>query len=500
MIVMFQGTNIENHGVTGAASIAAIMSAAKYNRKTLLIQLTNAEATNAQELLIGKKMQESQIRMETLRIEDKGIDALIRRAETSKLIKQNFDNACEALINFENMLDLASVTKKVDFEINLTVKDIRIILHHASEIYDNIFLLLNGKNTGIMQEILELADCIVTCIGQTPKKEPYNTFSGKRELKLVADYENDSQFSSMYLKKIYAAKKIYVMMHNSGYRDACLSGTLLEFVLKNMANSREDENFLFIKHLTNLIEGIMDKEDWTEKIPEPVYKDEPDDEEKEVLVPISENDYFTKPKVVKKGLFRKKVVDEVILGTLPEDEEFFFEDETEEEPENIYSDNTPDAAIPEETEPEEPELPQPEEKAGKRPKFMQKKKKSSLKADESKATGKEDSSDKVTKPDEESKKEVITSVTPNLRTMVHEETWICPSCGEENTKNFCMECGTQKPVKKSLVWKCPRCFTENTAKFCAECGTKKPDSNEWVCPDCGTKNTKKFCAECGRMK
>ena len=105
MIVMFQGTNIENHGVTGAASIAAIMSAAKYNRKTLLIQLTNAEATNAQELLIGKKMQESQIRMETLRIEDKGIDALIRRAETSKLIKQKFDNACEALINFENMLD-----------------------------------------------------------------------------------------------------------------------------------------------------------------------------------------------------------------------------------------------------------------------------------------------------------------------------------------------------------------------------------------------------------
>lgn len=322
MIVMFQGTNIDNHGVTGAASIAAIMSAAKYNRKTLYIQLTNADANDAEELLVGKKKQESQIIMETLRIEDKGIDALIRRAETSKLIKQNFDNACEALINFENMLDLASITKKVDFEINLTVRDVRVILHHASDIYDNVFILLNGRNTTVMQEVLELADCIVTCIGQTPKKEPYNTFEGKRELKLVADYENSSQFSAMYLKKLYAAKKIYVMMHNSGYRDACLSGTLLEFVLRNISNSQEDENFLFIKHLTSLMEGIMDKEDWSEKIPEPVFKDEPKGKKKERLVQVTEDDFHMEERQVKKGLFRRRMVEKVVvdIGKTPKPE------------------------------------------------------------------------------------------------------------------------------------------------------------------------------------
>ncbi len=50
-------------------------------------------------------------------------------------------------------------------------------------------------------------------------------------------------------------------------------------------------------------------------------------------------------------------------------------------------------------------------------------------------------------------------------------TWKCPQCGNENTGNFCNNCGTKKP---SANWTCPSCGTVNSGNFCNNCGTKKP--------------------------
>ncbi len=47
---------------------------------------------------------------------------------------------------------------------------------------------------------------------------------------------------------------------------------------------------------------------------------------------------------------------------------------------------------------------------------------------------------------------------------IAENTWICLSCGRENTKNFCVDCGAKKPV-----WIC-RCGSENTTRYCGDCG------------------------------
>ena len=50
------------------------------------------------------------------------------------------------------------------------------------------------------------------------------------------------------------------------------------------------------------------------------------------------------------------------------------------------------------------------------------------------------------------------------------EAWICLSCGQTNSGNFCTECGTKKGV-----WVCPKCHTENEGNFCGECGAKRPE-------------------------
>ena len=53
--------------------------------------------------------------------------------------------------------------------------------------------------------------------------------------------------------------------------------------------------------------------------------------------------------------------------------------------------------------------------------------------------------------------------------------WICPTCGQQNTGNFCGNCGTAKPEVKILAH-CPNCGnaldTQNPPKFCPNCGTK----------------------------
>ena len=54
------------------------------------------------------------------------------------------------------------------------------------------------------------------------------------------------------------------------------------------------------------------------------------------------------------------------------------------------------------------------------------------------------------------------------------EDWVCPECGQENTLNFCTNCGTARPGPKT--WICSKCGYENDLNFCANCGSPKDNS------------------------
>ena len=49
--------------------------------------------------------------------------------------------------------------------------------------------------------------------------------------------------------------------------------------------------------------------------------------------------------------------------------------------------------------------------------------------------------------------------------------WICSSCGQANTTNFCGNCGTAAPS-----WTCAACQTVNRGNFCGNCGASKESS------------------------
>lgn len=86
------------------------------------------------------------------------------------------------------------------------------------------------------------------------------------------------------------------------------------------------------------------------------------------------------------------------------------------------------------------------------------------------------------------------------------ETWKC-NCGAEVSGNFCLFCGSAKPVEEEPAaeddgsWKCV-CGSENNGNFCPNCGTAKPVEPEKLkCVKCGYEpaegTTPKFCSECG---
>lgn len=477
MVIMFQGTHTSNNCVTGAAATSAVLSAIKFNRKTLMIQLTGTGRTEMQMLLEGQQIEESRLVAEAnalRRINDRGIDALMRRAEAAKLVKEHFDSSCEPLLEAkkatENMLDIAGITEKEDFIETIQVDTVNTILKHAKEVYDNIFILLDGKNETVMKDILSLADVTVTCIGQSAKIEKYNQYDKVRNIILVTDYEPTSAYSLHYLKNQYHVKHVYSFPHNIGYKDACISGTLLDFLMKNYNVTNNDDNFDYIKNVLSLMDGIMGKEKWDEIDDKNTEMDVPEDVKKEELESC-DTVQVTK-QTVKKGLFSKKTVIQVT-----DDSDVPNDDELEEDSEGSL-----------EMDPEDDENDNGEEEEN----MTKNKEKHSL-------FGKKKKLPQMKLPKQEyvSEKAGKTTITKSS------DAWTCPECGEENNGNFCNECGAKRPeVKKpeSTTWICPECGEENTGKFCSECGSKKPESKEWICPYCGIENTGKFCSECGTKR
>lgn len=489
MIIMFEGTNEASNDMAETACIASVMSAAKYNKKTLLIQLTNAAEKNVEDLLIGKKKAETEVKLGRYQLEDKGIDALIRRAASSRLTEDGFDATCTQMLAYRHMLDVAGITKKEDFELNITLKEVSTILKNAKKVYNNIILVLNGQDTTIMQEILELADVYVTCFAQKPVIEEYNAFEGVRSLKVVTEYDTASVYSAMYLKKKLKERKIYLIPHNSGYRDACISGTLLTYLLKNINNTHEDDNYIFAKHCTELIEGIMDKEDWSVELPKPVEleEDETGDSTEEPLAKVTTDQYYTEEVEEKKGFFgRRRMVKRVVMDTgmpttetEPEEKPAVHKSKKEPKKGGILGRKSIRDIVKEEMEESQEDLQEDlinESENGRKEYEPQEE----LIEDEIEDIEPEASDLYETPEGDMNDSDVAAPVKEERRKWFH-DSWFCPKCDAENVGNFCMNCGEKQPEElkvtedeiEDATWVCPECGTENTGNFCMQCGEKR---------------------------
>ena len=486
MIITVRGTDSNDNKAAHITALLAGLNASNKSRKTLILQF--CKNVPIEDLLIGKKIQETDIMEGGFMFDDNGIDALFRRIETQRIMKEHFDACCTPILNAENLLDVATSSTKENFEAEIVNRpdDIESLIKQSQDIYDDIFIYANSKNKELLEVINQHTEVSIICIRQGNKEEI--SCVTEKSLYLVTSYDKNSSYSLRFIKNMYKLKNIKELPYIAEMKDSYNAGRMMQFIGKNEKISESDINYPLFHAANSIFDTYIENK-------QEEYKEEKKLEPLENTVPETEQEEFKEPQVVvteKKRFFSKKK--RKIVTPAPEEEgtgisEDVIEDEVEE-----IEDNTD---INEEKPMIKAEM---RKKAKEEKRIIREKKKAESKK------GKD--------ADTETKEETL-----------GENQWKCPECGEICERNFCLECGCKKPkpvVKEenNNDWICPDCDETNPAKakFCLECGCKKPEPEpepeevleeiiedefaEWTCPECDEMNPAKakFCLECGCKK
>lgn len=529
MVLMVQGSYVSENDATAIASAIAVSSAMDHNHKTLVMQLTDNNSLSALTVLKGKEIAENTItELGTYQIEDKGVDALLRRASSIKLVKETFDSSTEPMLSYENQLDIADITKKNDFGKTLTVAGMKNILKYANDVYSMIIIILDGKNDGIMAEMLELCDAYITCVKQGPAPHAFNTFDGKKSYFAVSEFDTHSKYNLQYLKKIYGNTNVFAIPYNTEFHDAVISGTLLRFMLKNNAPEKEDDNAKLRDAISTLSETVINEKEAAnkkelERLEAETFIRDDDEEENE----LTEVDNFeTEVVQVEKRRFLKKVVEEEEVLKIHDDlppkkqKRFAFFVKKEKANEKILEEKELEVDLDEDNVAEQldlavggedhSEVVLPKKKEKKKLFGRKKKRVDAAEYDflDYKEEDAQDETSEVSTDDAVEEDPVLSETVTEEEPVAEEKPKKAPipifkrkTVEEPVTKEEIPEVSEEikeEPVKITDKWTCPDCGTENTGKFCMECGAKK--TLEWTCPDCGTVNTGKFCMECGHKR
>jgi len=228
MIVTFRGTIKSKNNAPAYLSASAVSSANNFSMKTVVLQFMNAYPV--EQLLTGQKRETQGVFMAT------GMDELFRRAITQGLDKDKFKLALTPMFEQEGMLDIAAVHTNEDLY-NTIIKNqqaIAVIIDIAQEIYDNVFILLDGKD----KEQIEMLDnalknknhMTIICIPQG-NEQSIICDADENITYVVSEYDRRSSFSVSYFKKIY--KKVIPIPYNVSFKDACMKERALTYCMNN---------------------------------------------------------------------------------------------------------------------------------------------------------------------------------------------------------------------------------------------------------------------------
>ena len=261
MIILFRGTGEGKHMSSEVLSIYAAINAIKYNRRTLVLQLTNNAPVEA--VLTGKADAEVELNHGQYKYSDKGIDTLLRKIETKSFDENTFDLACKSMLKAEHLLDVATVSNKKDFEQETIQKKVLLgrLVKRAKATYDDVYLLGNGKNPEQMEILNMLADTAIICIGQGSKENIPEIDTAKgNHLLLVTEYDSRSSYDVARIKKIYGEKQIAILPYNTAFKDAYNSDDVLSFAISNTDVKEHDSNFEFFSKIYDVEKKIMNNE------------------------------------------------------------------------------------------------------------------------------------------------------------------------------------------------------------------------------------------------
>ncbi|MDE6627332.1 MAG: hypothetical protein K2K56_13295 [Lachnospiraceae bacterium] len=302
MVIMFRGTNISRNNAPQTLALFAGLTVVKFGRKTLILQFSTNYSV--EEYLIGKQIRDQAIHSEINMFDDVGIDAMLRRVETQKIDAKHFSTFSQELYAEPNMFDLAQRSKKEDFEEEIVTRerDVAKLLGYAKEIYDDIYILVNGKKDKVVEMMNKLVDISFVCVPQGNAQE-HTAMSDNSKI-LVTNYDSRSSYDLKSMQKRYGVGEIASVPFNVTFRDYCYSNNLIRFIMTNDKVGPGDDNYALFSSVSSIIEKIHDGE--LMELSDPAF-----DFEKKLKVESSEekihySEKNVKKEVKRKGFFRKR--------------------------------------------------------------------------------------------------------------------------------------------------------------------------------------------------
>ncbi len=242
----------------------AALTSFKTNRKCLLLTLCNPDkGRNIEDYAYAKYMDDIDTDSpdSMFHFDDSGIDALVRRAETSGLTEENFSNCVSPTMQTAKAFDLIESSKSDGFEDDIVERFhiVREILDTAGAMYDYVFIVSDSTNPKLTKCVKDVSDRIVTIVRQTNAVSPIHLDEDEvdKNFFLVGDFEPESAYNIRFLKKSYGVKHLYVMPHNIKYRDASIQGQLVRYAMRNIDTGKSDVNNYLVTCLLQLISDLF---------------------------------------------------------------------------------------------------------------------------------------------------------------------------------------------------------------------------------------------------
>jgi hypothetical protein len=267
VIITVQGMNHKNNKAVQTVSTLAGMDSLVNGNKVLIMQLINPDIDTADNTL--NKNTDILYGSEKSSFAETGIDSLLRICSGTVIGANEFEQLCTPIRKTKFALDVCEISKNVEFTKTVVsrVEDIKEILNSATQVYQNIYILVDSKDDDVLKTVneLDVVNRSVYCLRQGHMNK--GAVYGKNIFYIVTDYHEDSEFSIKAMKNAYVSRKepIYSLAFNIHATDASMKGRLIHFILHNMNNEKTDVNYEWCKSVKDILIAIENMKEAKEK-------------------------------------------------------------------------------------------------------------------------------------------------------------------------------------------------------------------------------------------
>lgn len=308
MIISVRDISGKTKNAAIVAGLIGGITAVGKSKKTLILQFTAANEVSVLDMLAGMDIRRNSMQS-IVKFTDDGIDGIQIRADSNDLTKEHFDECVTDLLEKDNMLDVLKPTRTDNYREVITKEVFENIIKGSSDVYEYVYVILPSmeQDPELVEMVTSHTDEDLVVISQGPKQ---NIELSKKTNLVVINYGSTSKFDLHSMKKAYGVKKMFTVPYSVACRDARVSESLLDYIIKNRKDQKNDDNYELFQALYTIVDRyVVDKEDDGEEELEEKVKEQP------LLVtetPIPDpqdvlpEDAIQEVVVKKKGLFAKK--------------------------------------------------------------------------------------------------------------------------------------------------------------------------------------------------